>query len=165
MTKIGKEIWAVIAILGFLLSWLIDRVAGPVSMNIGNPIAFLYSTDLLNKYPFTSTAILIRSVAIFISAMVIVSLIEKRFFTKAIALFFVGLLAEFYAIQQLATGFHITTIQWTLSIAYGSLLLALGIVWMILKAIWSLFSGGTAQKSSSEVTSEEKSVLTPEENK
>lgn len=158
MKKIGVEIWLVAASVCFLLSWLIDRLAGPVSINIGNPVAFLTSSLLLHKYPFTATAILIRSIGLFISSIIISSLIEKKYFTKAVVLFFIGMLAEFFAIQQLATGFHVTTIQWTLSIAYASVLLALSIFWFLLKGVWMMF-GGKEQKSHS--SSEESSVLQP----
>jgi hypothetical protein len=159
--KIKKEAWLVVAAVGFLLAWLIDRLAGPVSISVGSPIAFLKSTVILNKFPFTATAIIIRSLAIFISTMLVVSLFEKNYFTKAIVLFFVGLLAEFYAIQQLANGFKLTTIQWTLSIAYGSLLLTTGVVWMLLKGVWSMFGGRENDKKENA----EKSVLEPDEDK
>jgi hypothetical protein len=68
------------------------------------------------------------------------------------------MLAEFFAIQQLATGFKLTTVQWTLSIAYGSIMLVVGIVWLILKGIWSSFGG---KETTQEVTGEEDSVLEP----
>ncbi len=138
--KVSTEVWLVIAAVAFLISYLIDRIAGPVNIAVGNPIAFLSSTTLLSRYPFTVTAIVIRTAALFISSMLIIGIVEGKYFTKAIFLFVIGLLSEFFAIQQLATGFRITTIQWTLSIAYGSLLLTFGIVAMILKGIWTSFN-------------------------
>src|SRR3990167_98912 len=138
--KLAKEVWLTIAVVGFLLSWLIDRLAGPVVITVGSPVAFLTSPVLLNLYPFTASAIIIRSIALFISAMLVVSIMEKQYFGKVAFLIFAGVLAEFYAIQQLANGFKMTTIQWTLSIAYGSVLLVLGILAMALKGIWSIFN-------------------------
>jgi hypothetical protein len=157
--KLAKEVWLVIAGIAFLIAWLIDRLAGPVSIHVGSPIAFLTSPRLLNTYPFTATAIIIRTIAIFISSMLVVSLFNKRYFTKVIVLVFLGTLAEFFALQQLATGFRVTTIQWTLSIAYGSLVLILGIAWLILKGIWSSFGG----KEKDQEETEEKSILEPQE--
>jgi hypothetical protein len=157
MRKIQPEVWLAIAFVFFLLSWLIDRLGGPVSIVVKSPIAFLASTRLLNTYPFTATAIIIRTLAIFISMMLIMSFIHGKYFTKAITLFFIGMLAEFYAIQQLATGSHLTSIQWTLSIAYGSVSLILGILFLVLKGIWATFN-----KEDKTVTKEEdKSVLEP----
>jgi hypothetical protein len=163
MTKLGKEVWLVVAAVMFLLSYLIDRLAGPVNITVKAPIAFLTSSFMLHTYPFTAAAIIIRALAIFISAMLIVSIFEHKYFAKAIFLLLAGVLAEFFAIQQLATGFRVTTIQWTLSIAYGSITLILGIAWLLLKAVWSLFGGKDVVSTSvsSNETKEEKSVLEP----
>jgi len=160
MKKLQSEVWLVIAAILFLVSWLIDKLGGPVSIVVPAPIAFLKSTTLLHTYPFTATSIIIRTLAIFISVMLITSLVRKKYFTKAISIIIVGVLAEFYAIQQLATGSHLATIQWTLSIAYASIILLAGVVWMILKGIWSTFNKSEDVK----VTTEEKeapSVLEP----
>lgn len=162
--KISKEVWLVIALVGFLVAYLIDRIAGPVAISVGNPIAFLRSTTLLNKYPFTATAILVRTLAIFVSSMLVTSIVDGKYFAKAITLLLVGILAEFFAIQQLATGFRITTIQWTLSIAYGSLLLSLGVISMVLKGIWSSFNEGKDQPVSTteaEDNGPDKTILEP----
>ena len=156
--KLAKEVWLVIASVGFLLSWLIDRLAGPVTINVGSPIAFLTSPVLLHTYPLTATAIIIRTIAIFVSTMLVFSIVTRKYFTKAVILFFMGMLAEFFAIQQLATGFRVTTIQWTLAIAYGSLTLILGIAWLVLKGIWSIFN---KEKTAPPPSEEGKSVLEP----
>lgn len=161
--KLQKEVWLVIAAVAFLTSWLIDRLGGPVYIVIGNPIAFLQSSVLLHKYPFTATAIVIRTIALFVSSMLVLSLVERKYFTKAVVLFFVGLLAEFYAIQQLATGSRLTTIQWTLAIAYGSLALVLGIIWMLVKGIWSLFNKEATETAKDGSTGEKESILEPPE--
>lgn len=162
--KYSKEVWLTIAIVGFLLSWLIDRLAGPVVISVGSPVAFLTSPVILNLYPFTATAVIIRSIALFISAILVMGLMERQYFGKALILLFVGILAEFYAIQQLANGFKMTTIQWTLSIAYGSVLLVLGIIALFLKGIWAMFNANEQKEEKQDRESgaeEEKSVLEP----
>lgn len=159
MKKLRIEGWITVAAIAFLLSWFIDNVTGPVSIIIKNPVSFLTSSVILNKYPFTATSVFIRAIALFISSMLVMSAIRNKYFTKVVILFFVGLLAEFYAIQQLATGYRLTNIQWTLSIAYGSLLLIPGIAYLILKGIWSMFNKETPKQ---EVPKEE-SVLNPPE--
>jgi len=157
--KIQSEVWIVVTAVFFVLSWLIDKLGGPVKIVVKEPVAFLKSSTLLHTYPFTATAIIIRTIAIFLAAMVILSFIRGKYFTKAIALFFVGILGEFYAIQQLATGSHLTTIQWTLSIAYGSLTLILGIIWMVLKGIWATFN--KSEENPPSETQESESILDP----
>lgn len=158
--KISKEVWLGVAIVAFLLAYLIDRLAGPVTITVGNPVAFLTSPVLLNLYPFTAAAIIIRSVGLFISVILIVSFMERQYFTKVAILIFIGVLAEFYSIQQLANGFKMTTIQWTLSIAYGSVLLILGVIGFTLKGIWALFNNEDLPTENMN-NLEEKSVLDP----
>lgn len=157
--KLSKEVWLVVATVAFLLAWLIDRLAGPVVITVGNPIAFLRSSVILQRYPFTATAIIIRAFGLFVTSMlVITSILERQYFAKAVALFFIGILAEFYAIQQLANGFKLTTIQWTLSLAYGSIALVGGIAWLILKGIWWSFN---KEKGTGTNGGSENSVLEP----
>jgi len=157
--KIPKEIWVVVAIVAFLLAYLIDRLAGPVAITVGNPVAFLRSSVLLHRYPFTATAILIRTFAIFVSVMLLLSFIPRKYFLKIILILFAGTLAEFFAIQQLATGFHATSIQWTLSIAYGALSLSLGIVWLFLMGIWAGFNKQEDKKQETTHEEEKSSIL------
>jgi len=152
--KIEKEVWLVIAIIGLIVAWLIDKIAGPISISVSDPISFLQSPLLLNKYPLTTTAVAIRSVSVAILIVAAMALlIEKKYFTKAFSLFILGVLGEFYAIQQLATGFQLTSIQWTLSIAYGSLCLVFGIIAMILMGIWSMFNKKTPNEPLKEQSS------------
>ncbi len=158
--KITKETWLGVAIVGFLLAFGIDKIAGAVTITVGNPVAFLTSPVLLNTYPFTAAAIAIRSFALFLSVMLIVSLIEGQYIAKIAIISFIGVLAEFYSIQQLANGFKMTTIQWTLSIAYGSVLLAVGVVIFALKGVWSMFNKKEVQADNSE-EDDDKSVLDP----
>lgn len=162
--KIQKEMWLVVTVVAFLLAYVIDILAGPVKITVGNPVAFLTSPVLLNLYPFTAAAIVIRSIALFISVMIIISFIERQYFAKIAILVFVGILAEFYSIQQLANGFKMTTIQWTLSIAYGSVLLVLGIIGLTLKGIWSMFNKEETASAEGYGESKEQSVLNPPTN-
>ncbi|CAN5349660.1 hypothetical protein BH10PAT1_BH10PAT1_0980 [soil metagenome] len=141
--KIKKEVWVGIAILGFAAAWIIDKIAGPVSIQIDNPVAFLQSPEFINTYPLTTTAVIIRSIAIFMSVILITTFFNKKYFTKGIIILVCAILGEFYAIQQLATGFQLTTIQWTLSIAYGSVSLILGVIGMVLMGIWSAFNNSS----------------------
>lgn len=157
--KIKTEVWITIAAIAFLVSWLIDSITGPISIMFNNPIAFLTSKIILQKYPFTATGIVIRTFALFVSSMLAMSLIKQKYFTKALALFLVGLVAEFYAIQQLATGYHLTTIQWTLSIAYASLTLIIGIFYLILMGIWSAFNKQEVPRETE--ANKENSILNP----
>ena len=129
-----KEITLVITAGFFILAYALDYIAGPVSFNVRNPIVFL-SAPYLSKVPLTAVAIGIRAIAILLTTILALAFIEGKHFTKALILFIVGGIAELYAIQQMATGNKVTTIQWTLSLAYAGMLLTAAIVFYILKGI------------------------------
>jgi hypothetical protein len=112
-----KEIQIVITAGLFILAYVLDYFAGPVRITVKNQIAFL-APAVLSVYPLTAVAIFSRAIALLFSVLIGLSIIKEKYFVKIIILFFLGILAELYAIQQLATSMKTTTIQWTLSIAY-----------------------------------------------
>ncbi len=117
-----KEVALVVAIALFALAYGLDYIAGPVLIRVKDPIEF-FSNPILSKYPLTAVAIVIRSIAILLSIILILSLIEKKHFLKAAISLFIGGIFELYAIQQLATSGRVTPIQWTLSFAYSGMML------------------------------------------
>ncbi len=132
--KVKKEIVFVITICLFGFSYLLDYFAGALRLNITSPLMFLTQKFLI-LYPMTFVSLTIRSIALMISVSLILSLIEKKYFTKIIISFFIGFIAEVYAFQQLATGARFTPVTWTLSISYGGALLIIPIIFYVLAAI------------------------------
>lgn len=119
-----KEYTAVVAISLFLFAYVLEALAGQVTFPaFTSPFAFLNPT-VLNKYPFTATAIAIRTAAIIISVVLILSFAAIKKHLKAVIVFVLGVLLELYAIQQLATGMKVTPLEWTLSFAYSAVLFA-----------------------------------------
>lgn len=122
-----KEYLLAIVIGFFVLAQVLDYLAGPVYFLLSSPYSF-FNQLYLNQYPLTAVAIVLRALALFLSTVLVFSLFEKAYFVKSIILFVIGALAQLYAIQQLKTGLRTTSIQWTLSIAYATLLYLLPIV-------------------------------------
>lgn len=132
-----KEYLGVTICALFLLSYVLDYLAGPFTVTVTNP--FLFLQQYLDTYPFTSSAIAIKTLGLFLTMILITSFIEKKFFIRALVVFFTAALFEFYAIQQLATGQQLIPIQWTLSLSYtGVLLLILTIVYIIIGIVMAL---------------------------
>ena len=134
----NKEYWGIIAIALFILSSVLDSLAGAVSLTVGtNPFSFL-SGGSLSTYPFTAVAIGVRALGFVLTVILVISvLIEKKNFVKATLLFALGALAELYAVQQLATGMRTTPLNYTLSIAYAGAALALPILVYLIKGAFS----------------------------
>lgn len=137
-----KEIAFVVALCLFAIAWGLDFVAGPVSLlKVKDPIEF-FSNPVISKYPLTAVAVSLRSLAIFLSLILILSLFEKKQFVKAAVILFIAGVFELYAIQQLATGAKTTPIQWTLSFAYAGIMSPIALIYYILSGIF----GGVKEK-------------------
>jgi len=129
-----KEISLVTAAGFFLLAYILDFIAGPTSFTVKNPIVFL-SHEWLGRFPLTAVAIGVRTIALFLTIVLSLSFIKRKYFIKAFLSFATGGIGILYAIQQLATGNRVTTIQWTLTIAYTSFVLFALVAFYILKGI------------------------------
>ncbi len=123
----------------FLLSYVLDYLAGPFTITVTNP--FLFIQQHLSTYPFTAAGIGIKTLGLLLSIALLVSFIEKKYFVQALVVFFTAALFEFYAIQQLATGQQLIPTQWTLALAYtGVALLFLTIVYLILGIVMGIYT-------------------------
>ena len=130
-----KKEYLLITVAGlFLASYVLNYFAGPVVISVKNPLQFL-TTASLSKYPFTAVEIGLRTLALFLSLILVFSLMEKNYFLKAIISLIVGTLEILYAIQQIATLSRLTPIQWTLSFAYAGLTLLPAIVYYLIRGV------------------------------
>ena len=130
-----KKEYLLITVVGFFLaSYVLNYFAGPVVISVKNPLQFL-TTATLSKYPFTAVEIGLRAIALFLSLIFVLSLMEKNYFLKAISSLIVGALEILYAIQQMATLSRLTPIQWTLSFAYAGLLSLPAIVYYLIRGV------------------------------
>ena len=115
-----KEYFVVIAIAFFIFAYVLDWISGPFNITLRNPYQFL-SEDVFLRYPFTAVSIAIRTVALLISVLVCVLLLQKKYLQKGIFLLILSALAQLYAIQQIATGMLLLSLQWILSLAFAGL--------------------------------------------
>lgn len=134
-----KEYIGVTILALFLLSYVLDYLAGPFTLTVTNP--FLFLQQHLSVYPFTAAGIGIKTVGLFLTITLITLFIEKKYFVRSLVVFFTAALFEFYAIQQLATGQQLIPIQWTLSLAYtGIALLILTVVYIIIGIVMGIYA-------------------------
>ncbi len=129
-----KEYFLVTAFAFFILAYVLDYFAGPISFALTTPLTFL-TKSYLNSYPLTAFAVAIRALGIFISLLLLFSVVEKQYFVKAFTIFVIAVLAELYAVQQIATGMRTTSIQWTLSISYAGMILISAIIYYLIAGI------------------------------
>lgn len=129
-----KEHFLIVAVSLFVLAYVLDFVAGPVSFNIKTPFSFL-DPLIIGKYPLTTVAIGARTLAITISIVLFLSLLGGFYFSKAVTVIFLGVMFGLYGIQQVATGTRTTTIQWTLSLVYAGVFLLVPTVYYTIRGL------------------------------
>jgi hypothetical protein len=101
----------------------------------------------LAKYPFTAVEIALKTIALFLSLILILSLMEKNYLLKAVIVLIAGALGILYAIQQIATAARVTPIQWTLAFCYAGFLSLPAIIYYLIRgAIEGAYQGLTKSK-------------------
>jgi hypothetical protein len=119
-----KEYFFIFAISLLVLAHVIDSISGPVSISLKNPYQFL-NQEIITKFPLTAVGILARTIGIVIGSVLTLSLINRMFFLKATTTFFLAIIFNLFAIQQIATNTRTVTLQWILSLAFSGLLMIL----------------------------------------
>lgn len=100
--KMPKEYVLVLIVGLFLLAYLLEAVVDPLAIPLATPYEFLRA-DYITKVPFTTALIIVRSLAIFITPLWLLSFIDRAWQFKAIALLVIGVLLQLYAVQSVAS--------------------------------------------------------------
>jgi len=157
-----KEYFFLVIVGFFLASYVLNFLAGPVSLALKSPFQFLAATNLA-KYPFTAVEIALKTIALALSLILILSLMEKNYLLKAVIVLIAGAMGILYAIQQIATAAQVTPIQWTLAFCYaGFLSLPAMIYYLIRGAIEGAYQGLTKSKPRHQSSDSEKRAAGPE---
>jgi hypothetical protein len=132
-----KEVVLVITACLFLLSYVLDFLAGNVGLSITHPVQ-LTNFTFFAPYPMTSFAIAVRSIALMLSATLLLSIIDYQYFKKTAISLFLGFLAFIYGYQQLINGGNFTPLLWTIAITYAGVLMLLPSIVYLLLGIYYL---------------------------
>lgn len=122
MNLIKKEYQFIIIVVLFLASYSLDWINGPLKLAIKSPYNFI-TPEILSQYPFSAVSVVIKIIAVWLSFLLVSSLVSRHYFAKGIVFLLTGFLAQLFSIQQFATGLRVTTAEWTLAIAFGGLVL------------------------------------------
>lgn len=133
--KIGKE-YVLVAIGGlFLLAHVLEAGVKPLNLNLTSPYQFL-SPGYFQLYPFTGAIIFIRSLALFLSPLWLISWFGPVHMAKGIILLILSGLMQLYALQQIAGASAPTVSQeWALSLTVAGLGLLLPMAILILQGL------------------------------
>lgn len=133
--KIPKEQIFIFTVGLFLLSYLLEAVVEPLKIRLVTPYAYL-SPLYFAKYPFTTAAVLIRGLSLFMAPLLIMSFFPKGYFTKVGILLVASALLQLYALQEVSSGTTLITLEWSLSITFAGACLVFPAILFALKGIF-----------------------------
>lgn len=133
--KITKE-KTFVAIVGFfLLSYLLEAIVKPISIQLSSPYAFL-SPLYFTKFPFTSVVVIIRSISLFLTPLLILSFFSKKYLTKAGLLLIIAILSQLLSFQEIISDTTLIPLEWALSLSLAGATLVIPIFMYFLKGIF-----------------------------
>jgi len=132
--KLPKEYTMIIIIGLFLLAYLLDILVDPIQLNLISPYHYLAPQHLL-RYPFTTASIFIKSLALFLSPLWLLSFIKQNFYPKGGILLVLASLMQLYALQEVATKTQIIPLEWSLSLSLGGAVLLVPSVLFIIRGV------------------------------
>ena len=145
-----KKEYVLAAIFGmFLLSYLLDAVVDPPSYVLSSPYEFL-NPLYYTKYPFTTASVIIRSLAVFLTPVLLLGFFISAHFAKGVVYLITSVLVQLYAVQVVATNSQVVPLEWALSLAFGGALLLVPAAISFLQGSLSSFHQGIKKSVKSE---------------
>jgi hypothetical protein len=130
--KMPKEYVLVLIVGLFLLAYLLEAVVDPLALPLSTPYQFLTS-EYIAKVPFTTAVIAVRSLAVFLTPLWLLSFISGAFQFKAVTLLVVSVLLQLYGVQATASSTVGIPLEWAISFAFGGLVLFLPMLFFFAK--------------------------------
>lgn len=126
-------------IVGALLifGYVLDAVAHPLPPAFPTPYHF-FTPASLALYPFTVTAIVLKALGLCLGVVWVLSFTPLSKILKGITLLVVSALAQFYSLQDIASGSYVVPLEWSLSLTLGGILL---LIPMVLYFLMGLLGG------------------------
>lgn len=113
--KVPKE-YSLLFIIGmFFLAGILDFVVVPLDIVLPNPYHF-FTSELISKFPFTTISIVIKSIALFLSPLWLMSFFGNKHYAKPIILLVWATLIQLYAVQDVVTRTELIPLEWALSL-------------------------------------------------
>lgn len=130
-----KQEYSLIIIVGLLvLAYVLDSIVNPLSIDLPSPYHF-FTLETLFHYPFTSTSIVMKAVALIIAPVWFLSFLDFSKLTKGAILLALSGLMQLYTLQDVATGTRVIPLEWSLSLTLTGVVLLIPAVLYLLIGI------------------------------
>lgn len=135
-----KEYFAALIAGLLILAYVLDAVVNPLRMRLATPYHYL-DPQILSKYPFTTTSIFIKAIAIFIMPLLLLSYIKYNALAKGIGLLILASLVQLYALQDVVANTKVIPLEWAISLTVAGILLLIPTILFILAGTLKLAHG------------------------
>lgn len=143
--KMPKEYVLVLIVGLFLLAYLLEAVVDPLALPLTSPYGF-FNLETIAKVPFTSAVIFVRSLAILITPLWLLSFVKNAWQFKAVTLLVVSVLIQLYGVQATATSSTVgIPLEWAISFALGGLTLFVPMLGFFVKGAMGTKSSQASQ--------------------
>ncbi len=130
-----KKEYIVIFMAGLLiLAYVLDAIVNPLMIKLATPYHF-FDPQIMVKYPFTSTSIIMKSIALFIIPLWLLSFFNLNKLVKGGALFLLSALTQLYTLQAVATVSRVIPLEWSLSLTLAAVILLIPTVAFLLMGL------------------------------
>lgn len=137
-----KQEFFLILIAGLLiLAYVLDAVVNPLYLKLVTPYHY-FDPQILSKYTFTTTSIVIKSVALMIASIWFLSFLSFNKLIKGAILLVLSGLMQLYALQEVATNARVVPLEWTLSLTLTGVALLIPAVLYIIMGVFKKAFGG-----------------------
>lgn len=127
-----QEYWLATIIGLLIFAYVLDSVVNPLAIALPTPYHF-FIPEVLKTYPFTTTSVVIKALAILITPLLILSFAGFKKLLKGILLIILSGLFQLYALQDVASGAHAIPVEWALSFTLaGMVLLLVAVIYMLM---------------------------------
>jgi len=129
-----QEYWLALIIGLIIFAYVLDFVVNPLQITLVTPYHYFIS-ESLSIYPFTTTSIVIKAIALFITPLLLLSFAGFSKLIKGIIVFIFAGLLQLYALQDVATGSLTVPLEWSLAFTLAGVLL---IIPSIIYVLWGM---------------------------
>ena len=118
-----KQEHTLVLIIGLLiLAYVLDAIVQPLGVKLTTPYHYL-DPKIISSYAFTTTSIVIKSVALFILPLWLFSFFSFKKFTKGVFLLVLSGLMQLYSLQDVVTGTNLVPVEWAISLTLAGVIL------------------------------------------
>jgi hypothetical protein len=137
-----KQEYLLFFIVGlFLLAYVLDAVVDPLNISLASPYQY-FTPQNFTHYPFTTASIIIKTIALFLSAILVMSFLGIKRVTKGAILLVVAALMQLYALQDVVTDAQVIPLEWSLSFTLtGVLLLVPAVIYLVVGSVQQAHKG------------------------